>query len=224
MRETVTRHKRARERYHRAVRVSSWCSGAVALAVAIGFGAPAFAAPPQLGVGITVGAAGVAKDQRVWDETVFHLGARGDLLFGRDGSNGFGVGPYLELLTHDFGEVQGGAGASLLLPVTELYPIVLSAGGYLRVPWRSEPGPIADRTYGVEPGVAGTIFFGTRSFNFHTPYEITVGVIGQARFGLGESRESSFVVAAQLDLAALWVPVVFIVHGLQESPEAARIK
>lgn len=232
MGETVTRHKRARERYHRAVllkvrrgvNLRSWRRGAVSLAAAISFAAPALAAPPQVGVGITVGAAGAAKDQRVWDETVFHLGARGDVLFGRDGSRGFGVGPYLEVLTHDFGEIQGGAGASLLLPVTELFPIVLSAGGYLRVPWRSEPGPIADRSYGVEPGLAGTIFFGTRSFNFHTPYEITVGVIGQARFGLGESRESSFVVAAQLDLAALWVPVVFIVHGLQESPEAARIK
>jgi hypothetical protein len=196
----------------------------VLLAAFLGSAAPALAAPPQVGVGITVGAAGVAKDQRLWDETVFHLGARGDVLFGRDGSNGFGVGPYLEVLTHDFGELQGGAGASLLLPVHELFPIVLSAGGYLRVPWRSEPGPIADRSYGVEPGVAGTVFFGTRSFNFHSSYEITVGVIGQARFGLGESRESSFVLAAQLDLAALWVPWVFIVHGLQESPEAQRIK
>lgn len=177
-----------------------------------------------MGIGITVGAAGVGKDQRVWDETVFHLGARGDVLFGRNGSNGFGVGPYLEVLTHDFGELQGGGGASLLLPVMELYPIVLSAGGYVRVPWRSEPGPLADTSHGVEPGICGTVFFGTRSFNFHTPWELTVGLLGQARFGLGESRESSFVVAAQIDLAAIWVPIVFIVNGLQESPEAARIK
>ncbi len=185
---------------------------------------PALSAGPQVGVGITVGAAGVAQEGRLWDETVFHLGARGDLLFGRDGSKGFGIGPYAELLTHDFGELQGGAGASLLIPVTELYPIVLSAGGYLRVPWQEAPGPLAGKDYGVEPGIAGTIFFGTRSFNFHTPWEITVGLIGQARFGLGESRESSFVVAAQLDLAGIWIPIVFIVHGLQESPEAAPIK
>lgn len=187
-------------------------------------GRPAAAGPPQVGVGVTVGAAGVGTEQRLWDETVFHLGARGDVLFGRDGSNGFGIGPYLELLTHDFGELQGGAGASLLIPVTELYPVVISAGGYVRVPWQGDVGPLAGRSYGVEPGLAGTIFLGTRSFNFHTPYELTVGLIGQARFGLGESRESSFVVAAQIDLAALWVPVVFIVHGVQESPEATRIK
>lgn len=186
--------------------------------------AAALADPPQVGVGITVGAAGVGKDERVWDETVFHLGARGDVLFGRNGSNGLGVGPYLEVLTHDFGELQGGGGVSLLLPVTELYPIVVSAGGYVRVPWRSEIGPLADTSYGVEPGLCATVFFGTRSFNFHTPWELTVGLIGQARFGLGESRESSFVVAAQIDLAAIWVPIVFIVNGLQESPEAARIK
>ena len=202
----------------------SSCSAA-AIAVALLFSsAPALAAPPQVGVGVTVGAAGVGKSSRIWDETVLHLGARGDVMFGRDGSNGFGVGPYLEVLTHDFGELQTGGGASLLLPVMELFPIVLSAGGYLRIPWQEAPGPLADRSYGIEPGVAGTIFFGTRIFNFHSSYEITVGVIGQARFGLGESRESSFVVAAQLDLAALWVPVVFIYHGVQESPEATPIQ
>lgn len=189
-----------------------------------GMSSRAEAAPPQIGVGITAGLAGVAKEGRLWDETVLHLGARGDVLFGRDGSNGFGVGPYLEVMTHDFGELQTGGGASLLLPVTELFPIVLSAGGYLRIPWTEGPGPLADRSYGVEPGLAGTIFLGTRSFNFHSSYEITVGVIGQARFGLGDSRESSFVIAAQADLAALWVPVVFIIHGVQESPEATRIK
>jgi hypothetical protein len=184
------------------------------------------AAPPQFGLGVTVGAAGVGKHHEVWDETVFHLGARGDMMFGRGGSTGFGIGPYVEVMTHDFGELQTGAGGSVLIPVTELYPIVLSGGGYLRVPWRERdaPGPIADRRYGVEPGIAGTIFLGTRSFNFHNSYEITVGVIGQARFGLGDSHETSFVVAAQLDMAAIWVPWVFVIHGVQESPEAAKIK
>ncbi|MBK8252523.1 MAG: hypothetical protein IPK82_07625 [Polyangiaceae bacterium] len=187
-------------------------------------GARGQAAPPQFGLGITAGAAGVAKNSRIWDETVMHLGARGDLIFGRDGSNGFGIGPYAEVLTHDFGELQTGAGASFLIPVHELFPIVLSGGGYLRIPWQDGSGPLAGTNFGVEPGLAGTIFFGTRSFNFHNAYEITVGVIGQARFGLGESRESSFVVAAQIDWAALWVPWVFVIHGLQESPEAQRIK
>jgi hypothetical protein len=208
------------------VRISSSRRGASLLGAALVLvSVPALAAPPQIGVGVTVGAAGVGRNDELWEETVFHLGARGDVLFGRDGSNGFGVGPYLEVMTHDFGELQTGAGASLLLPVTELYPIVLSAGGYMRVPFRDdETGPLAGRSFGVEPGLCGTLFFGTRSFNFHNSYEITVGVIGQARFGLGESRESSFVIAAQLDLAAIWVPWVFIIHGVQESPEATRIK
>ena len=184
----------------------------------------AAAEPPQFGLGVTVGAAGVGPQSHPWDATLFHLGARGDALFGRGGSTGFGAGPYVEVMTHDFGELQTGAGASLLLPVTELYPIVLSGGGYVRIPWRDTPGPIAGTKYGVEPGLAGSIFFGTRSYNFHSAWEITVGLLAQARFGLGDSRETSFVVAAQLDMAALWIPIVFIVHGLQESPEAARIK
>ncbi|MFO0586294.1 MAG: hypothetical protein U0441_02080 [Polyangiaceae bacterium] len=179
---------------------------------------------PQFGVGFTVGAAGVGRQDKPWQETMFHLGARGDMLFGRNGSNGFGVGPYLEVMTHDFGELQTGGGASVLFPVMELFPIVLSGGGYVRIPWRSTPGPIAESKYGVEPGLAASIFLGTRSYNFSNSYEITVGLLGEARVGLGESHETSFVVAAQLDFAALWVPVVFIVHGLQESPEAQRIK
>jgi hypothetical protein len=199
--------------------------GAAALCAAMIFASPSVSAgPPQFGVGFTVGAAGIGKHYQVWDDTVFHLGARGDVMFGRNGSNGFGVGPYVEVMTHDFGELQTGGGVSVLLPVLELFPIVLSGGGYVRIPWRNTVGPIADTRYGVEPGLAGTIFLGTRSYNFHSSYEITVGLLGEARIGLGESRETSFVVAAQLDFAALWVPVVFIVHGLQESPEATRIK
>ena len=200
-------------------------AGATAASVALLLASPGSAGgPPQFGLGVTVGAAGVGPQAHLWDETVFHLGARGDVLFGRGGSTGFGVGPYVEVMTHDFGELQTGAGASLLIPVTELYPIVVSGGGYLRIPWRDTPGPIAGTQYGVEPGLAGTIFFGTRSYNFHSAWEITVGLLGQARFGLGDSHETSFVVAAQLDMAALWIPIVFIVHGLQESPEATRIK
>lgn len=184
----------------------------------------ASASPPQVGLGVTVGAAGVAKDSRVWDDTVFHLGAHGDVLFGRNGSTGFGAGPYAEVLTHDFGELQTGAGMSVLFPVTELFPLVLSGGGYLRIPWQDEGGPLADRNSGVEGGIAGSVFVGTRSFNFSSSWEITVGLVGQARFGLGESHETSFVVAAQLDMAALWIPVIFVMHGVQESPEAERIK
>ncbi len=198
--------------------------GSLAFATSLFASARAEAGPPQFGLGFTVGAAGVGKHHAIWDDTVFHLGARGDMMF-RNGSTTFGVGPYVELMTHDFGELQAGAGGSLLIPITELYPVVLSGGGYLRVPWQESPaGPLADRRYGVEPGLAATIFVGTRSFNWHNSYEITVGLIGQARVGLGESHETSFVVAAQLDMAALWVPVVFVYHGVQESPEANRIK
>jgi hypothetical protein len=204
----------------------SWLSGGALLAaLAISCAsAPAFATSPQLGVGVTVGAAGVGQQGHIWDHTVMHLGARGDVMFGRNGPGTFGMGPYVEVMTHDFGELQTGAGASLLIPVLELYPIVVSGGGYLRVPWQAPGGPLADKHYGVEPGVAATLFLGTRSFNYSNSYEITVGLIGQARFGLGESRETSFVVAAQLDMAAIWVPIVFIYHGVQESPEAQRIK
>ncbi len=206
-------------------RVSFLLAAAIAASAGLALAAAeAAASPPQVAVGITVGAAGVGKDKRIWDDTVFHLGARGDVMFGRDGSKGFGIGPYLEVLTHDFGELQTGAGASFLIPVSELFPIVISGGGYMRIPWQDGTGALAGKSHGIEPGVAATLFFGTRSFNFHGSYELTAGLLGQVRFGLGESHESSFVVAAQIDLAALWIPWVFVIHALQESPEAQRIK
>ena len=65
---------------------------AAAVIVALLFAsATAFAAPPQVGLGVTVGGAGVGKANQIWDETVFHLGACGDVIFGRDGSTGFGA-------------------------------------------------------------------------------------------------------------------------------------
>ena len=83
--------------------------GALGCAALFFASAQALAGPPQFGVGVTVGAAGVGKDHAIWDDTVFHLGARGDVMF-RNGSRTFGIGPYVEVMTHDFGELQTGAG------------------------------------------------------------------------------------------------------------------
>lgn len=169
----------------------------------------------QTTAGLTVGVAGDGAHRAVWDRTAFHLGVRADVLFGRGASDEFAVGPFIEGLTHAFDEVQAGGGLSLLVPVSSL-PFVVSAGGYAR----SGKDP-----YGLEPGVSGQLFWGTRSFNFHSPYGLTAGLVGQFRYGLGELRETSVVIAAQVDVEVLALPFVYLAGALRRgSPEVAPVK
>jgi hypothetical protein len=173
-------------------------------------------AEPQGTVGLTVGAAGVGFDRAVWASTVFHLGVRGDVLFGRDGNADFGAGPYAELLTHAFDEVQVGGGLSTLLPVIDALPLVVSAGAY---------GRKGDDDHGFEPGLAAALFWGTRSYNFHGGYGMAAGLLAQGRLGLGSSRETSIVLGAQLDLGFLTLPVVLLINAAKgESSEAAPLR
>jgi hypothetical protein len=173
-------------------------------------------AEPQGTAGLTVGAAGVGVDRGIWEATVFHLGLHGDVLFGREENADFGIGPYAEFLTHGFDEVQLGGGGSVLLPVLDSLPLVVSAGVY---------GRKGDDDFGFEPGFAASLFWGSRSYNFHSSYVMTAGLLGELRLGLGESRETSIVIAAQLDLAILSLPAVFLINAIGGgSSEAAPVR
>lgn len=173
-------------------------------------------AEPQATVGLTMGAAGAGLNRSIWQTTAFHLGVHGDVLFGRERNADFGLGPYAELLTNGFDEIQFGGGVSGLLPVLDTFPIVLSAGAY---------GRAATGGFGLEPGLTGQVFFGSRSFNFHAPYVMTAGLTGQMRYGLGPSKETSIVIAAQVDFAILTLPFVFLINAARGgSSETAPVK
>jgi hypothetical protein len=171
-------------------------------------------ADPQGTAALTIGVAGVGLERRVWDETAFHLGAHGDVLFGRESNADFGVGPYAEVLTHAFDELQFGGGLSVLFPVSDTLPIVASLGAYGRA---GEPN-------GLEPGVAMHLFWGSRSYNFHSSYVMSAGLMGQARIGLGSSEEIAIVLGAQLDFLAMSLPFVFLASALRGgSPDTAPV-
>lgn len=163
-------------------------------------------ATPQGTAGLTIGAAGAGEQHRLWDKTLFHLGVRGDVLFGRDKPYDFAVGPYAEIGTLTFREVQFGGGVSGLLPVVDFLPIVLSIGAY---------GRKSKEVSGVEPGVTAQLFWGTRSFNFHGNYVMTAGLISQLRYGLGPSKETSIVIGAQLDFLAMSLPALFVINAIR---------
>jgi len=171
-------------------------------------------ADPQGTLGVTIGAAARGYGDDVFSEPAISLGARGDVLFGREGPSDFGAGPYLEVVTLAFDEAQFGGGLAVLFPILDSAPIVLSAGPYVR----------AEGLWGAEPGVASSVFWGSRSFNFSSAYVIALGVLAEARVGVGPSRESSFVIGLQLDAAFLGSPLVFLVDAIRGgSPETDRV-
>jgi hypothetical protein len=173
-------------------------------------------AEPQGTAGLTIGPAAVGEEGTFWDHAEMHLGLRGDVLFGREGVSDFGAGPYAELGTYAFDELQFGAGGELLLPVHAKLPLVVSAGIY---------GRIGDDDYGLEPGVCGGLFWGNRSYNFHSNYEMAGGLLLGYRYGLGESHESVLLIAAQLDLAFITLPIVMIVDAIRgPSDEVAPVE
>jgi hypothetical protein len=162
-------------------------------------------ADPQATVGLVAGVAARGQHSRVFEEPAFHGGVHGDVLFGRASQTDFGVGPYVEVLTQQFDDFQMGGGASFLFPIFDSFPLVASVGGFMRV---------ADDDFDVQPGIATTLFFGGRSFNYSGPYGMAFGLVAQARIGLDDRRQSSFVLAVQLDTAFLASPVLFLIEAI----------
>ena len=181
------------------------------LGCALALGVSTVRADPQPTGGLTAGIAGTGLDRRLWSTTAFHLGLHGDVMLGRSSNGDFGVGPYLEVLTNGFREIQFGGGLSALLPVTHSVPLVVSLGAYGRKGF--EPLPLA--SFPLEPGLTAQLFAGSRSYNYHADYVMTAGLIAQMRYGLGTSRETSIVLGAQVDLAILSLPVVFLINALR---------
>jgi len=94
------------------------------------------------------------------------------------------------------------------LPVTEYFPLGLSAGAYAR---KSE--------LGWEPGLAARLFFGSRSYNFHSSYGIATGLLAGVDYGLGDSKEILIVIALQLDGLLTTLPFVAAYEWVRGPPD-----
>ena len=172
--------------------------------VAFGLVAAPAHAKPQVSTAAVAGLSAVGDRDDLWGPRHFTLGARGDVLFGRDRDLAFGGGPYVEVLTASaFHDLQVGGGAELLVPVHAYLPIVLGAG------------PYAAHSGGAwSPGVAGSLFWGSRGFNYHSYYGLSGGLLLQARVGLGDTRDVTWIAAAQVDLTLLALPWLIAFEGV----------
>jgi hypothetical protein len=71
------------------------------------------------------------------------------------------------------------------------------------------------RFEGSHPGVFGSIFWGSRSFNYHGNYGLAGGLLLEGRLGLDDTRERTVVLAAHLDAEMLALPVLFLINAFR---------
>ena len=124
-----------------------------------------------------------------------------DLLFLRQGGKDVGLGPSLRLGTERFDDVRLDTGLSVLLPLTESFPLVLEAGPHLR--------------NFHQPGLFASAFFGLRSFNHYGHYEMAAGLCLTAERSFSQGTPSALWITARIDGSWIALPFVFVYNGLK---------
>lgn len=181
---------------------------AAAFAVAVGLGvlwAASAIAEPQASVGLTIG--GVVQDVVGPSPAsgAFHLGGRASVLFLRSRGADMAIGPYLDVATASFHDLDLGGGADWLIPVRDDLPLVLSAGAFTR----NGEG----RSW--SPGLESTVFFGSRSYNFHSWYGLAAGLFAQSRWIPSSPSTLDLVFGVQIDGELLVLPVLLIYEAIR---------
>jgi hypothetical protein len=160
-------------------------------------------ARPQISSGVTTGVALTDLRADNGPRLAYQLGGRFDLLFGRSSPRHMAIGPYAELTTAAFDTFEGGGGIAWLVPAGEP-AFLFSVGGFART-----------SRFGVEPGAAATVFWGARSYNYHSSYAVAAGLFAQGRYGLaGDGRQADVLVGVQLDLEYFALPFVFAYEAI----------
>ncbi len=174
---------------------------ACAIGVAVACAAGSAQARPQITSGLTTGVA--TTDLRTnGPRLAYHLGGRLEALFLRDSPHDMAIGPYLDVATEAFDTFETGGGVAWLVPL-DATAFVLSGGGFAR-----------KSALGWNPGTTATIFWGSRSYNYHAAYALGVGLFVQGRYGFGDTRQADAIAGVQLDLEYLALPFVFAYEAI----------
>ncbi len=171
---------------------------------AVGLFAANAQATPQISAALTAGAAASSFEADGGPRFAAHLGGRFDVLLLRERAGTMAFGPYIEGLTVGFETLELGGGAEWLVPVGDT-AFVLSAGVF------TKPGERSGSS-----GAAAGIFWGSRSFNYHSAYAPSAGLFVQGR-ATAESHfgAPSLLVGAHIDLEYLALPWVLAYQALR---------
>jgi hypothetical protein len=179
---------------------------AVVISLGATLSSPA-AADPQWNASAITGVCGRGAEGSYWQDTCWYNGARAHVLFGRSRNSDVGVGPYLSVTTAGFDDLRLTGGGSLLLPVNAYLPIVLSAGAYAR------------HEDDWTPGVSGWLFWGSHSYNFHSHYVMSGGLLLGLERDVRGPNQNNIVIAAQIDGLVLALPFLLAYDWIRGPPE-----
>jgi hypothetical protein len=191
------------------MRRASWKAAGLA-AIAAGAAllrAPGAHADPQITAGLTIG--GVVEDVvgPTGTQGAFHLGARSSVLFLRNRGADMAIGPYVDIATASFHNIDLGGGAEWLLPIRDDLPIVLSAGAFVR----------EGDSRSWAPGMEGTLWWGSRSYNFHSVYGLAAGIFAQSRWIPASPATLDMVFGVQIDGELLALPSTLIYQMIRHN-------
>lgn len=156
-------------------------------------------ADPQAHVGLRTGVCGTGERGQFWQETAWCNGASADLLFLRDRNADAGIGPYVEVSSAGFFDLRYGGGLTLLAPLLEDFPVLISGGVY-----GHEARAVA---------LGGSVFFGARSYNFHGAYNLAAGVFANVQHDIGARGATLVSAGLELDAFLLALPIVYLVSA-----------
>jgi hypothetical protein len=180
--------------------VSTLARGLPVLGVLLLLTAPANA-EPQAHVAVRSAVCGRGNDGRLWQKTLWCNSLTADLLLLRERNRDLGLGPYLELASAGFFDVRFGGGLTLLVPVSENYPLLFSLGAY-------------DHAL-ARPALGGTVFWGARSYNFDSAYNYALGLFAGVQRDLGGDRTSLVSVGLEVDGFFLAAPFLLMAGALR---------
>ena len=178
------------------------CRSAIAATLTVLTTAANAAAAPQISGGVTSGLALTDLRASNGPRVAYHLGGRFDCLWLRERAGTMAFGPYVDVATEAFDTFQGGGGVEWLVPAGDT-AFVFSTGGFART-----------SRFGVNPGVEATIFWGSRSFNYHSVYGLGVGLFAQGRWGFGDGKQADAIFGAQVDLEYFALPFLFAYEAI----------
>jgi hypothetical protein len=141
----------------------------------------------------------------LWQRSRFYGAAHGDVLFGGNGPRDFSLGPFVDLGTVSFAHLRLATGPSVLVPLFSSFPLVGSVGGYVM--------PL--RTSLFSYGFHGTLFIGSRSYNYHAPYSPTFRMVFGLDYALDRSHETLITAAFQLDAELIALPFLALYTWLE---------